>query len=241
MPDAQTVRRMVQAVDRARDTLTKADFDLSAGAPGTRERIASAKVNRPHAIRSGVPVDMGIMALQTYTADGGAPETFNLSHDLVESGATDRDVIVYVDGTRTEPASVDYDANTVDVATTADDDVGIYFASGTQALVEVVKTAPNGVDETLWTGDIGLWHMRDHGKEPVEFSLNRHYWEPFVPTDWTLDIYVRAPYTARWSKDINGDGNQEEAINSLIGIPVNQASEEIPGLSRYTRLAAAES
>jgi hypothetical protein len=180
------------------------------------------------------------MAYEEFTADGGAPETLNLSHNPIESGATSDNIVVYVGDSEVQPAAVDYSADTVDVDTTAGDTVGVFYASGKQARVEIQKTAPNGTHETLWSGDVKLIHLRNHSKDPITFELTASFWESVIPTDWTLEVYVNAPYVARFAKDVGGDDTEERATNALLSIPYLGGTGEIAGLSRQVRLDAAE-
>lgn len=243
MPKTEQIRQAVAQADVRPDTFTKRDFTLSAGAPNSREKVATVQVNRPHAVMSGRPVDLALMAYEEVTTDANAgdAETFTLSNDLVDSGATDQSLVLYDGDTLVQPDSIDYAADSFDYTDAGTNTtLGVFYAAGDQAMVEIEKEAPNGTTQTLWSGDLGLLHMRDHGKEPVTLALNGSYWEPFVPTDWNLNIYVNAPYTVRWSKDLGGTGDEEEAINALLGVPVRKSADKIPGLARRTRLDAAE-
>ncbi len=223
-----------------RDQFGVSDFDVSAGSPGSRTKVAEFQANRPLALRNNFPVDIALMAYEEFTADGASPETFDLSHDLVESGATSQNVVVYVNDTEVQPESVDYDADTIDVETEADETVGVFYASGKQARVEVQKQAPNGTSETLWSGDVKLLHLRDHNKDPVTFSLDASFWESIIPIDWKLQVYVNAPYVARFEKDVGGDGEEERATNALLGLPFIGGRSRIDGLGKRVRVDSAE-
>jgi len=220
--------------DTHRDQFTRADLDTFAGVAGSRELVAEKKVRRPHALEQGAPIDVAIMAYEEFVANatGGDQETFNLSHDVVESTATPESIVVYEDDTRLAIDSRDYDTDTVTVTpANADSTVGFYYASGKQARVSVQKTAPGAqAQETLWSGDTGLIHMRDTAREPISFDFEGSVLQPVVPTDWRLQVYVDAPYTARFAKDIGGDGNDEQATNALLGFNYRATKDRIEGL-----------
>lgn len=237
---SRKLKQTVGAEITHRDTFTVADFDVSPGSNGKRTEVASYQAERPMALRNGFPVDLALMAFEQFSADGAAPETFNLSNDLIKSGATSENVVVYVNGSKQTPAAVDYDANTVDVDTAAGDDVGIYYAAGEQAQVAIEKEAPNGTKEPLWSGEMSLLHKRDHDREPITFDLSDSYFQSVIPTDWKLKVYVNAPYVTRFEKDIDGDGNPERATNALLGLPYLGGRGRIDGLGKATRLDAAE-
>lgn len=232
---SEQLRQAVVSELGHKDHLSKSEFGVSPGSNGSRTKVAELQAGRPYAIENGKRVDLAFMAYEEKTAAGGAPETFNLAHDLVESGATSDDVVVFVNGSEVEPAAVDYAADTVDVATNADDTVGFFYASGKQARIELQKTAPNGTHEVLWTGDVSLLHARNHNKDPVTFELNQSFLQSVIPKDWKLELYVDAPYVTRFEKDVDGDGTPEKASNALLSIPVFGGSSEVDGLGAATR------
>lgn len=220
--------------DTHRDQFTRADFDTSAGVAGSRELVAEKKVQRPHALEQGSPVDVAIMAYEQFTsnATAGDQETFTLSHDVVESTATPESIVAYEGDSRLAIDSRDYANNTVTVtAANASSEVGFYYASSEQARVTVQKTAPGAqAQEALWSGDAGLLHMRDTAREPVTFDFEGSVLQPVIPTDWRLQVYVDAPYTARFAKDIGGDGEDELATNALLGFNYRATRDQIEGL-----------
>ncbi len=237
---SEELRQTVAGEVQHRDTFSVADFETSPGSNGSRTKIAEYQTDRPLALRNGAPVTPAIMAYEEFTADGASPETFDLSHNPVESGATSDNVVVYVNDSEVQPDSVDYEADTISVDTTADDTVGVFYASGRQARVEIQKTAPNGTHETLWSGDVKLIHLRNHAKDPITLELTASFWESIIPTDWKLEIFVNAPYIARFAKDVGGDGTEERATNALLSIPYLGGTGEIEGLRRKVRIDAAE-
>lgn len=239
--DFSAVRNRVQSVPTTKRPLTKADLTLSAGTPGSRERIATVQFDRPRGLVDGAVVDLAIMAYESFTTDGSAgdAETFSLSHDFVDSGATSQSLLLYDDGSIVEPDSVDYAADEFTYTDpNTNSDLGVFYASGEQAQVTVRKTAPNGTHETVLTEDVGLVHMRDNNKEPIRFGFSS-FWEGIIPNDWSLDIFVKAPYTAALAYDVDSDGNDEPATNALLDLPTRQATQNIAGLKEAVRLHAA--
>ncbi len=242
IPNEDVVRQRVRAASPHRDTFTKADFDLSTGVPDSQEVVAELQVKRPHVLQSFEEVDLAVMAYEEFTANGtgGDQETFNLSHDLVESGATDQPVLVYEGDSHLATDSIDYDADTVTVTpANADSTIGIYYSAGDQAQLTVQKVAPNGTTEKLHTADLGLVHLRNHAKDPMDFDLTDSFWTPYLAKDWKLQVVLEAPYTARWAKDIGGDGNDETATNALVSIPYKSTQTNIDGLGAVLRTDAA--
>ncbi len=229
-----SIVRDLRNADTHRDQFTRADFDLSAGVAGSRELVAEKKVSRPHALEQGSPIDVAVMAYDEFTANStaGDQETFTLPHDLVESTATPESVIAYEGDSRLSIDSYDEANDTVTVTpANADSTVGFYYASGEQARVTVQKTAPGSqAQEALWSGDIGLIHMRDTAREPIAFEFEGSVLQPVIPTDWRLQVYVDAPYTARFAKDIGGDGEDEAATNALLGFNYRATRDRIEGL-----------
>ena len=224
----------LREADTYSDQFTRADFDLSAGVVGSNELVAEKQVRRPHALQSGVSIDVAIMAYEEFTADGSAgnSETLNLSHNPVDSTATPQPVVVYENDSRLPIDSRDFENDTVTVTpANADSTLGVFYASGEQAQVAVQKTAPGSqAQETLYSGDIGLIHLRDTAREPITLDFAGSPLQPVIPTDWRLQVYVDAPYTARFAKDVGGDGNDEQATNSLLGFAYRATKDDIQGL-----------
>ena len=229
-----SIVRDLRNADTHRDQFTRADFDLSAGVAGSRELVAENKLRRPHALEQGTPIDVAIMAYERFTSNGtaGDQETFALSHDPVESTATPESVVVYEGDSRLAIDSRDYGNDTITVTpANANSEIGFFYASGEQARVTVQKTAPGSqAQETLWSGDLGLIHMRDTAREPISFNFEGSVLQPVIPTDWRLQVYVDAPYTARFAKDIGGDGADETATNALLGFNYRATRDRIEGL-----------
>ena len=233
MVDQRIINELREA-DTHRDQFTRAEFELSAGVAGSRELVAEKKVRRPHALEQGSPVDVAIMAYDEFSANAtaGDQETFTLPHDLVESTATPESVVAYEGDSRLAIDSRDFENDTVTVTpANADSTVGFYYASGEQARVTVQKTAPGSqAQEALWSGDAGLVHMRDTAREPLTFDFEGSVLQPVIPTDWRLQVYVDAPYTARFAKDIGGDGDDEVATNALLDFSYRATRDSIEGL-----------
>lgn len=142
-------------------TITQRSNFVSASANRTGEMTEFLEIRTPAGYEFEYPADgrieMFLYTHEQFTAAGGAPETLSLSHKLADSpalrgGADDgtdesppgggqSDVVVYVGGTRTTPAEVRYDhagsnPNEVDVATSADDEVDVYYVWRDSSLVE---------------------------------------------------------------------------------------------------------
>lgn len=217
------------------------NLTLSSGTPGERSLVASTQVKRAHTLVQDGILDLAPVAYETFSTDGsGTQQTFNLAHDLVESGATDQDLVLYANGSPADPDSVSYSGDSFDYTDGgAVEDLGVYYAAGDQANIEIRKEAPNGTHETLFSGDVGLMHMRDNAKDPVTFDLSLSKWQRFLPTNWRLEVYINAPYEVAWSKDSNGDGNDDPATNAILGIPHYQSSSTIEGLGEVARTDAA--
>lgn len=239
---SEKLRRAVVSELQHKDLLATSQFDVYPGANGARTKVAELQAGRPLAIENGKRVDLALMAYEEFTTDGtGAnTETFSLSHDLVQSGATSDDIVIFEGGSKVQPDSVDYAADSFDYTDDGTNNtLGVFYASGKQALIEVQKSAPNGTHEVLWTGDMSLLHARDHEQDPVTFEFDQSFLQSVIPKDWSLELYVNAPYVTRFEKDIDSDGNPESASNALVSIPVFGGSSQVPGLKQATRTDSA--
>lgn len=226
-----------------RDRLTKADFTFYTGTANDRSKIADFKLNRLVAVREGVSFDLSITAVETFTTDGTASntETFNLSNDIVDSEAVADSLILYEGNSEVSADSVDYANNTFDYT---DDGTAntltAFYTSGDQARVEVEKASPNGVSETLFAGDVGTIHRRDQNRDPLTFDFNLGPLQPVAPGDFTIEVYVDAPYQAAFTYDATGDSTNTPATNSLLDIPIKGARGPVSGVAKAVRMEAAE-
>lgn len=238
MPD---IAQRLNEVEVSNDRLNQSDMKLSSGSQGQLTRIASYQAQRPVAARNGKRVNLALTAYESKSTDGTGVQTINLTHDLVESGATAEDLVIYDDsGNRDQPVSIDYAGDSFDyddggAATT----IHVFYAAGDQARLVIRKVAPGGTQDDLLTTDVGLLHKRDQQKQGVTFEFMRSILEGVIPTDWTLEVYVDAPYVTRWEAE-TGDGTTVTAANALLSIPVRRSAEEIEELGRAARHDIAE-
>jgi len=233
----QEALRALESVDTDEGALTKADFDTSAGTADQRSEVASYKTNRPLAVDQDRVFDLSLVAYETFTTDGTADntETFNLSNDLVDSNAIGNSLVLYDDGAEVAPDSVDYGNDSFDYTDSGTgSELEVYYAAGEQARLEIQKVAPNGTPETLFTADLGMIHRRDFGKNPLRFDLDLSPFQPILPKNFELEVYVDAPYTVAFTE---GDTT---ATNALFDIPTLGAPSEIEGLASVVRSDMAE-
>lgn len=222
--------------------LIRSDFERSVGTSGQRSKIGSFKAERPVAIRDGRPFDVSVVATETFATNGtaGDQETFDLSNDLIDSNAVADSLVLYDDGAEVEPDAVDFGADSFSYT---DGDTGsdltVYYSAGDQARIDIQKVSPSGVPDTLFSGDVGLIHRRDQSKDPLTFGFNQGL-QNVIPTDFTLEIYVDAPYSATIiGQDGDGDGDREPARNALIDINAIGAPGKVDGLAAAVRADSA--
>ncbi len=213
--------------------LTQSDFDLSANETGNRSRVATRKAIRPVVVRENARYDVNIPAYQSYTTDGAAgdTETINLDHNVIDADGVSEDVVVFEGGAdATADVTVDYAANTVDLANTdADASVDIWYMTDAQARLEIRKTAPSNYYADLDERDAGMVNLRDQSRDPLTFEFS----DPFggaIPTDWRLEIYIDAPYPVKWS----GTGDAKPR-NALISVPIHRKNNELDPLETVVK------
>lgn len=229
----QGIMQRLRNTPTSRDTLTRGDFSFSTGSQGVRSQVAEYKPSRLISLSEARPLELSIVAVERKTTDGsGTAQTFTLSHDLIDSNAIAESLALYADGAKVQPDSVDYGA---DSFTYTDDgtvqELVAYYTSGTQALVEVQKTAPGGSTETLFSADVGSLHRRETAKTPLSFDFKQSPLQPVVPTDYRLEVYVNAPYTAAYTYSDN-DGNESDGSNAALDVPIRGAGSSVDGAKR---------
>jgi hypothetical protein len=234
---ASNIINRLRQLPADKDRFTKAEFTLTAGTSGSRTKVADVKLDRPVALDQMREMELSLVAYETFdTSGGGSQETFNLSNDLVDSGLVADSVVLYSDGTLTDPDSVDYANDSIDYTDGGSvETLTVYYTAGDQASVEVEKEAPNNNSEVVFSDDMGLIHRRDQNDDPLEFDLPLSQLQPVVPTDFRLKVYVDAPYEVAWAKDPDNSGSGDTATNGVINFPVIGAPRPVDGLGRAVR------
>ena len=232
MPSAEQIRQALATVPRSKQKLSGSQMDQQANSVGEESVVAEFQADRPIGLRDGRPYEVDIPAYESKTSDGtgGNTETITLSHDLVDADSVPNDVVVYVEGTGyVEPDAVDYAANTVDVTDpNTNNPVHIWYMAGDQARLTLRKTSPKGVPEDVDEDDMGLKNLRDQHKDPLRFDFD-HPFEGIVPTDWSMEVRIDAPYQVSWSEA----GGDATPTNARISLPIFRARDEIAGLGSF--------
>lgn len=211
-------------------TLRRDDFDASPHSGGSGETtVLTKRARQPFALRQGARYRVVPVARETFTSDGsGSQQTFNLSHDLIDSRVSE-DLVLFADGSQVSEDSVDYDADSfayTDDGTTQD--LTVYYVAATQAQVKLRKVAPGGSNsETLVEHDAALINRRDPNRDPLEFTLDASPLQATVPKDWRLEWTVNGPFSAGWDPDTD-----PAPVNFLVSVPINRAQvAEVEGLA----------
>lgn len=207
------------------------DFETAVNQTGTDSEILSLQAETVLALRDGADLKVSIPAYESYTTDGtgGNTETFNLSHDLVDSPNTES-LVLYENGNRVSPDSIDYANNTIDYT---DDGTGntlhVYYVAGDAATVSLEKVSPGGKTsqaEDLKTFNAGRANRQDQQEDPITLSFSGSWLERFLATDMVLSAKIDAPYTVRFREDTDGT----EATNALFHTTATQGASDAPGL-----------
>jgi len=211
------------------------DFETVVNQTGSQSDILTLQAETVLALQEG-ELQVSIPAYETYTTDGtaGNTETVSLSHDLVDSPNT-QSVVLYENGSRVSPDSVDYANNTLDYT---DDGTGntlhIYYIVGDAATLTIEKRVPGGKtdqSETLKTLNVGITNQKDQQEDPISLRFNSSWLERYLATDMELVVTLDAPYTCRFEESTDGT----EATNALFHTTAQQGSKRAPGLLKAIR------
>jgi len=230
------VMRRLEEVPSVNQKLSVAGGDWSEEANSANEQtsVASYQVERPVAIREGVSADVNIVAYEEFTSGMGdnSQETYNLSHNIADVDAVAEDLVLFQGGTSVTPDSVDYDANSFDYTDDGSgDELDAFYVVVDQALVDIRKVAPRNVRESMKELDAGFANRRDQREDPLAFRFDEPL-EGVVPTDWTIEVQIDAPYDVRWE----GANNAASFPTNLrLQIPIRRARDEIPGLEEAVK------
>ena len=217
-------------------TISPATFeeegDRTASTAGERSEIASLKAPAVLAVRGGQRFQVALPAYEKFSSDGtaGNTETFALSNSVMDTPNT-ADVVVWIGGTYYgAPDAVDYAANTIDVIDDGtNSNVHVYFISDEPADLEVQKVTTNeNGNQGLYGENLRLVHETNQSEQPETPDVARTPLNPVVPTDFTVEVYLEAPYTFRWT-DADGDGTRP--TNLLFSFPVNRGKGHVAGLA----------
>ena len=205
-------------------------------ATGERSKIAELTLDTPLRLKSGRdnPFRVAVPAYEKLgPTDGSAgdSETFNLSHEIVESPVT-QDAVVYLDGSLYgAPDSIDYANNSIDVTDpNTGSAVHVWYITGEAATLSLYKAIPNSEtsnSQRLWKNQLARLHEQEQSKQPEFFNFPGRSWKPYLASDMKLRVYINAPYEVRF-EDPDGHGNT--ATNMLLNIPTEQAQRTVPGL-----------
>ena len=215
------------------------DMATSVNSQGQRSEVAEFRATTAHMLRTGQsnPLKLAIPAYQKFTSNATADdtETFDLTHSITECPVT-QDAVVWINGEYYgSPDAIDYDAGTVDVTDDGTENrIHVYYICDAAASFEIRKQASNANTggQRLYSGNLGLVHPSPQIEQPEYMTLNQTRFHRWVGTDMTINAYVDAPYTVRWT-DNDGDGT--EATNALLHIPAFIGQSEVSGLTSAVR------
>lgn len=228
---AQDIIQTLQEVPTTREKLRQTDFEGQAHAGGSGETVIfDHKVVQPFALRQGARYRFVPVVRESFTTDSttGNSETFALSNDLIDSDVADN-VLVYEDGNRIKPDSVDFGTDDVTISDSgSNSDVRVYYVSAEQASVKLRKVAPGGTtSESLVEFDAALSNRRDPNRDPRRFALNDSQLQPVFPRDYRLQWTIDGPFNAGYD-----ESSDPTPVNNLISIPIQRSSvSRIDGLS----------
>jgi hypothetical protein len=232
------VVRQLETANFERQSLGTTDFEHEPNTPGDLTRVASVQARVATSLRPDAPIDLHIPVYREFTDDGSNnTETISLNHPLEDTPAVGDDVVVYRGDNRIEPAAVRYDADEVDVDTNGNSETyHVWYLSSEQARVVLRISAPRNFHNDVLDRDVGLANQRNQGRDPIKLDLELPL-EGAVPTDYTLEWMVDAPYPVNYSPT----GTDAQADNTLLLLPINRGDSTIEGLGALKRnIIAAE-
>lgn len=236
MSKEEVLKRLREVSTRTTD-LSKPDMTLSENTTNQESVVASYSADLPLAVREGKPITLALAAFDTWTTNStsGDSETFSFAHNIIESPTTSN-FVLYEGGSLVQPDSVDYANNSFTYTDdgTGNNLYGFYIADNPGTLT-IRKVSPGGIPEDIHTVNLAIAHARDQHRQPLTADF-RHELQPVVPRNWDLEIVVDVDYQI----DFEADGAPEAtAANAIIDIPIREARQNIDGLGRIVREAAA--
>ena len=226
--NAQEIAQRVANADYRNARLSTREYEFSPSTPGERSVFAEFQAEVPVSIRPATPVDLAIPAYQRIASDGSGNESeYQFDHGLADDPAMGNDLVLYSDGDRIEPASIDYSAGSFTYADgDAEETLDAFYLSDEQAALTLRIVAPRNQWNEPLDADIGLYHIRDTNDDPITFEPEKTELDGVVPTDYRLEWGINAPYEVRRSVDDTG----ATATNMLLSLPIWKAQSQIEGL-----------
>jgi len=224
----------VNSVGGTNQRLKRQQFDLLDDVANKRTKIASYEVNRDLVFREAA-VRMMFVVHETVTTNStaGDTETFDLSHNLIQTANT-TPIVLYDSDERVQPEAVNYAADSFDYSDSdTGDELDVFYVARNPVQIEVEKSAPRAqgnVGEIVFDDVTSMLHERNQNKEPPEMDFDRRL-EKVVPKNWTIDIYAKGPVALAWEDD---PGNVQ-AVNAVISLPITRLHESIEGLAQAVK------
>lgn len=230
----QRVVNQLRKMPGSPDRLERDSFELRNGEAGSRELIASYKAPKPLVLRGDKPVKVTVTALEEFTSDGSGAQTFELSNEFIDAPNT-QNIVVYADGERVKPESVDYDANSFDYDDNGEAaDVAAFYVARDPLEFEIEKQAPQSqgsASEVIFDEPTSLLHVRDQNEQPRYFDVGQSPLHPVVPEKWRINVYAKGPYAASFFGE-TGENDGAKAVNALLSLPYKQGRGSIDGLGK---------
>jgi hypothetical protein len=234
MASIAEVAQALAAVPAEEQRLRRSDFDLTNGSTGSKVEVASYQAKVPLALREEA-MRLVLVTEEDFTTDGTADntETFNLSNNIIQTGNT-ADLVLYEGGSRVQPDSIDYGANSFDYTDDGtNNNLHAFYVFRNPVQVSVEKEAPSaqgGVSEVMYDDATSVLHERNQNKEPPVPSFTSPL-QPVVPVDWKLKVYADGPTAVEWDEGTD----DTTGTNALLRMPVNRAQRNVSGLARAVK------
>ncbi|MFB6087853.1 MAG: hypothetical protein ABEJ85_04970 [Haloarculaceae archaeon] len=238
---AGDIMQRLEETPRSRRNIGPQEFDWSANSMSQRSRIARLRAEVAHKIlgrESDKPLKVAIPAYENLgTTNGTADDTesYSVSHGIMDTPNTDP-IVLWLDGEYYgQPDNSDYvSTDSVDVTDSGTGSTVHAFYVPEKAGTLEIEKATDGArskQQNLKTVSLKNVHRRDLSESSMYFEFNEpgQTFEAFVAGEMTLDVYVTAPYVARYT-DPDGDG--AVATNALLNFSTLQAKETIPGFKQ---------
>jgi len=227
------LQQRLQQTDRRPSHIVPDDMDISVTSQGQRSRLGRYRADTAVMLRGGKPFRIAVPAYYGDTTDGNAgdSETFTLPHSVVDTPAT-QSVVVWLDGDYYgAPDSVDYANDTIDVTDpNTNSNLHVYYVSDAPATLELRKAVPDSTtssSQQVYQANTGLVHGTQQTEQPEFLSVGGSPLHGFVAADMTVDAYIKAPYTVRWT---DPDGDDTEPTNAMLNLPIMEGRSEVAGL-----------
>ena len=237
MPGQNIITQLKQ-VPASSTQLRRQDFDLSNGTANQRTKIAEYEAETPMFLRPDAAMRLAFTTVEQFQTPGdGSQTSYTLSNNILETPNT-ANLVLYEAGSRVQPDSVDYGANSFTYTGPGSAKyLHAFYVPRDATQIEIERQAPRSqgnVSDVPYDDVTSLLHERNQNREPPTMDVD-NILDLVVPQKWKVQVYAEGPVGFAYDDSDTANSQDTNASNALLKIPVRKASQNVKGLSQAVK------